>query len=67
MGALRFTREDGRAWSTTSATPSSMRANERGGFCQTRLAKFVDRRAREFSEVAVAEGVQGGPGLLRGA
>ncbi len=48
-----------------------MRANERSGFYQAQVAKFADkiveRPAREFYDVAVAKGVQGGPELLHSA
>jgi hypothetical protein len=72
MGALLLTREDGRALVVDLCdTVEHMRANERNGFYQTQVAKFasklVDRPSREFYDVAVAKGVQGGPDLLRSA
>ena len=72
MDALLLTREDGRALVVDLCdTVEHMRANERGGFHPTQVATFagkpVDRPAREFFDVAVAEGVQGGPELLRSA
>jgi hypothetical protein len=72
MGALLLTREDGRALVVDLCdTVEHMRANERSGFYQTQVAKFagklVDRPAREFYDVAVAKGVQGGPELLHRA
>ena len=72
MGALLLTREDGRALVVDLCdTVEHMRANERSGFYQAQIAKFADkiveRPAREFYDVAVAKGMQGGAGLLRGA
>jgi len=72
MGALLLTREDGRALVVDLCdTVEHMRANERNGFYQTQVAKFanklVDRPSREFYDVAVAKGVQGGPDQLRSA
>src|SRR4051794_17970649 len=69
MGALVLARDDGRALVVDLCdTVEPMRANERSGFYQTQVAKFagklVDRPAREFYDVAVAKGVQGGPELL---
>ena len=70
MGALLLTREDGRALVVDLCdTVEHMRANERSGIYQTEVAKFadkfIDRPAREFYDVAVAKGVQGGSELLR--
>jgi len=72
MGALLLTREDGRALVVDLCdTVEHMRANEHSGFYQAQVAKFADkiveRPAREFYDVAVAKGVQGGPELLRSA
>src|SRR5688500_8633449 len=72
MGALLLTRDDGRALVVDLCdTVEHMRANERSGFYQTQVAKFagtlVDRPAREFYDVAVANCVQGGPELPRSA
>jgi hypothetical protein len=72
MGALLLTRDDGRALVVDLCdTVEHMRANERSGFYQTQVAKFanklVDRPSREFYDVAVAKGVQGGADLLRSA
>jgi hypothetical protein len=72
MGALLLTRDDGRALVVDLCdTVAHMRANERSGFYQTQVAKFanklVDRPSREFYDVAVAKGVQGGADLLRSA
>ena len=72
MGALLLTRDDGRALVVDLCdTVEHMRANERNGFYQTQVAKFanklVDRPSREFYDVAVAKGVQGGADLLRSA
>jgi hypothetical protein len=69
MGALLLTREDGRALVVDLCdTVENMRANERSGFYQAQVAKFADkiveRPSREFYDVAVAKGVQGGPELL---
>jgi len=66
MGALLLTREDGRALVVDLCdTVENMRANERSGFYQAQVAKFadkiVDRPSREFYDVAVTKGVQGGP------
>ena len=66
MGALLLTREDGRALVIDLCdTVEHMRANERSGFYQSQVAKFadkiVDRPSRAFYEVAVSQGVQGGP------
>ena len=66
MGALLLTREDGRALVVDLCdTVENMRANERSGFYQAQVAKFADkiveRPSREFYDVAVAKGVQGGP------
>ncbi len=71
MGALLLTREDGRALVIDLCDSiEHMRANERSGVYQTEVAKFagkiVDRPSREFYDVAVAKGVQGGLELLRG-
>ena len=70
MGALLLTREDGRALVIDLCdTLQHMRANEQSGFYQEQIAKFADRIVdhpqREFFEVAVAQGVRGGPELLR--
>lgn len=70
MGALLLTREDGRALVVDLCdTVENMRANERSGFYQSQVSKFagklVERPGREFYEVAVAKGVQGGPELLQ--
>ena len=72
MGALLLVRDDGRAIAIDLCdTLENLRANERNGFYQTQVAKFagklVDRPSREFYDVAVAKGVQGGAELLRGA
>jgi hypothetical protein len=72
MGALLLTRADGRALVVDLCDSiDHMRANERSGFHQKEVAKFagkiVDRPTREFYDVAVAKGVQGGVELLRGA
>jgi len=72
MGALLLTRDDGRALVVDLCdSVEHMRANERSCFYQTQVAKFagkiVERPSREFYDVAVAQGVQGGVELLRGA
>jgi hypothetical protein len=72
MGALLLTRDDGRSLVVDLCdTVEHMRANERSGFYQTQVAKFagkiVERPSREFYDVKVAKGLQGGPELLRGA
>jgi hypothetical protein len=72
MGALLLTRQDGRALVVDLCdSVEHLRANERSGFYQTQVAKFagkfVDRPAREFYEVAVANGVRGSAKLLRSA
>lgn len=72
MGALLLVREDGRALVLDLCDSiEHMRENERNGFYQSQVAKFagkiVERPAREFYDVAVAKGVQGGPELLRAA
>jgi (p)ppGpp synthase/HD superfamily hydrolase len=69
MGALLLVRDDGRALVVDLCdTLDHMRQNEQNGFYQSQVAKFagkiVERPAREFYEVAVAKGVQGGPELL---
>lgn len=70
MGALLLVREDGRAIAIDLCdTLEHMQANERNGFYQTQVAKFADKLVdapkREFYDVAVAKGVQGGPELLQ--
>jgi hypothetical protein len=72
MGALLLTRPDGHALAIDLCdTVENLRENERNGFYQTQVAKFADklsgRPTREFYEVGVARGVQGGPELLRDA
>ena len=72
MGALLLTRADGRALVIDLCdTVEHMRANERSGLYQREVTKFagkiVDRPTREFYDVAVAKGVQGGLELLRSA
>ena len=72
MGALLLTRADGRALVIDLCdTVEHMRANERSGLYQREVTKFagkiVDRPTREFYDVAVAKGVQGGLELLQGA
>ena len=69
MGALLLTRDDGRALVVDLCdTVEHMRANERNGFYQTQIAKFagkiVEHPTREFYDVPVAKGVQGGWDLL---
>lgn len=69
MGAMLLVREDGTALVVDLCnTMDNMRQNERNGFYQSQVAKFadriVDRPSREFYEVRVAKGVQGGPELL---
>ena len=70
MGALLLVREDGRGIAVDLCdTLEHMQANERNGFYQTQVAKFakklVDAPKREFYDVAVARGLQGGPELLQ--
>lgn len=70
MGALLLTRADGHALAIDLCdTLENLRENERNGFYQTQVAKFADkvtgRPTREFYDVGVARGVQGGPELLR--
>lgn len=73
LGALLLTRADGRALVVDLCdTVEHMRANERSGFYQTEVAqwadKLIDRPAREFYDVAVAKGEDGGGlELLRSA
>jgi hypothetical protein len=69
MGALLLVRPDGHALAIDLCdTLEHAQANERSGFYQTQIAKFagkiVERPTREFFEVKVAKGVQGGPDLL---
>jgi len=69
MGALLLVREDGEALAIDLAdTLEHAQANERSGFYQTQIAKFADRivdhPSREFYEVKVAKGVEGGIELL---
>lgn len=69
MGALLLVREDGRGIAIDLCdTLENMQANERNGFYQTQVAKFADKIVeapkREFYEVAVARGVEGGRDLL---
>ena len=66
MGALLLTREDGRGLVIDLCdTLEHMRANEHSGFYQSEVAKFagkiIDHPSRAFYNVAVAQGVQGGP------
>ena len=72
MGALLLTRADGRALVIDLCdTVEHMRANERSGLYQREVTKFagkiVERPTREFYDVAVAKGVQGGLELLQSA
>lgn len=69
MGALLLVRSNGEALAIDLAdTIEHAHANERSGFYQTQVAKFADkitgRPAREFYEVRVAKGVEGGEELL---
>jgi hypothetical protein len=69
MGAMLLVRQDGRALAIDLCdTLENMRANEHSGFYQTQIAKFADkiveRPSREFYEVRVVKGLQGGPELL---
>ena len=72
MGALLLTRPDGQALAIDLCDSiENLRENERNGFYQTQVAKFADkvigRPTREFYDVGVARGVQGGPELLKEA
>ena len=69
MGALLLVRPDGTALAIDLADNiDNAHANERSGFYQSQITKFagkiVDRPSREFYEVRVAKGVQGGLDLL---
>ena len=69
MGALLLVRDDGRALAIDLADSlDHAHANERSGFYQSQVTKFagkiVDHPRREFYDVKVAKGVQGGLDLL---
>ena len=69
MGALLLVRPDGTALAIDLADNiDHAHANERSGFYQSRITKFagkiIDRPSREFYDVRVAKGVQGGLDLL---
>ena len=69
MGALLLVRPDGTALAIDLAdTLDNAHANERNGFYQSQVKKFagkiIDHPKREFYEVKVAKGVQGGLDLL---
>ncbi len=68
-GALLLVRDNGQALAIDLAdTIENAHANERSGFYQSQIAKFADRivghPSREFYEVRVAKGVEGGMELL---
>lgn len=72
MGAMLLARSDGQAFVIDLCdTLEHMRQNEKNGFYQTQVAKFAGKLTatptREFYEVRVARGVQGGPELLQQA
>jgi hypothetical protein len=69
MGAMLLVRSDGHLLAIDLCdTLENMKANERNGFYQTQIAKFagkiVEHPTREFYDVPVARGVQGGGDLL---
>jgi hypothetical protein len=69
MGALLLVRADGRALVIDlAASIENAHANERNGFYQSQVTKFagkiIDHPTREFYDVRVAKGVQGGLELL---
>jgi hypothetical protein len=69
MGALLLVREDGHALAIDLCdTLANMTRNEQNGFYQTQVAKFADKvighPSRQFYDVRVARGIEGGPELL---
>jgi hypothetical protein len=72
MGAMMLARSDGQALVIDLCdTVENMRQNEKNGFYQTQVTKFAGKLTapptRDFYEVRVAKGVQGGPELLQQA
>jgi hypothetical protein len=70
MGALLLVRPNGETLVVDLCdTLENLRENERNGFYQSQVAKFADRitgrPSREFYDVRVARGVEGGPELLQ--
>lgn len=65
MGAMLLVRDNGEALAIDLAdTLENAHANERSGFYQTQITKFagkiVGHPSREFYDVKVAKGVEGG-------
>jgi hypothetical protein len=70
MGALLLVRDNGEAIAVDLCdTLEHLQQNEHSGFYQTQIAKFADKLvgtpSREFYDVKVAKGVEGGPELLQ--